>query len=302
MLSVMADLRPCLAQGVLLVQSSAIEAYQKAASAFTQRYSCSPSLPGIATIQSTQTVVLDPAAKDAASVVATQYQSVSPEVVVAIGAPALEAVKDLSGPVVYLLVPNPAPIVGERHNITGISMMPGPLPQLTAIKSGFPAVNRIGILFNPAASAAFVALAQEAAKSLELSLVQAPASADREAILLISSLAGKLDAIWLLPEPSLVTPLLLKAVGILSLDNRIPLVSFSPKYLELGAAMAVYSSPEQQGQQAAELAKRLTRTPSQEVGKPEYGRETTVLTNERIIQNLGRLDTRTPPPEGHENP
>lgn len=301
MLLVMADLRPCLAQGVMIVQSSSAEAYQNAVSAFNQELTSTISLPGIASVQPAQTFVLDPAVEDPESVVDRNYHFLRPEVVVAVGNQALEAVKDLNCPIVYLLVANPDPIVQQRPNITGITMMPGPLPQLAAIKAAFPTVRRIGILFDPSTSSDFVTLARKAAGTLDLSLVQAPASADREAILLISSLVSQIDAIWLMPEPSLISQTLLKGLALVSLEKRIPMIAFAPKYLEFGAAMAIFASPEQLGRQAAELAKQLLSAPSRKAIKPEYGRTTTVQTNDRIIQTLDIIFNQISPSEGIKN-
>jgi len=302
MLLVMADLSPCLAQGVMIVQSSSVDAYQKAVSGFEQAFARSTSLPGISSIQPTQTIVLDPAGKDAVSVVAKSYQTLLPEVVVAVGNGALEAVKDLNGPIVYLLVANPEAIAQQRTNITGIKMTPGPLPQLARLQAALPSARKIAVLFDPATSADFVSLAQAAAGALDLTLVKAPAKDDREAILLIGGLAGQIDAIWLLPEPALISPALLNALALLSLEKHIPLIAFAPKYLELGAALAIFSSPEQLGMQAADLVKRLMSAPAGEAVRPEYGREAAVLANERIIQKLGLIFKRTSPPEGREAP
>lgn len=302
MLLVMADLRPCLAQGVMIVQSSSVEAYQKAVSGFDLAFARFTSLPGVASIQPAQTIVLDPAANDAVPVVTRHYQALRPQVVVAIGNGALEAVKDLKCPIVYLLVANPDAIAGQRKNITGIKMTPGPLPQLAHLKAALPAVQKIAILFDPASNADFASRAQAAAVSLDLALVTAPASDDLEAIRQIGGLAGQIDAIWLLPEPSLISPALLNAVALLSLEKHIPLIAFAPKYLELGAAMAIFSSPEQLGMQAADLVKRFMSAPAGEAVAPEYGKMVTVLPNERIIQKLGLIFKRTSPPEGREAP
>jgi len=295
---VLAGLRPCLAQGVMIVQSSSIEAYQEAVSGFNQAFAGSTSLPGIASIQPSQSIVLDPAAQDAAAVVGLQYKALLPEVVVAIGNGALEAVKDLNCPIVYLLVANPEAIVPPRPNITGIKMMPAPLAQLTAIKAALPAIRKIGIIFNPSTSVDFFILAKAAADSLNLLLIKSPASDDRDAILQIGELAGQLDAIWLLPEPTLVSPNLLKALPLLSLEKQIPLIAFAPKYLETGAAMAVFSSPEQQGAQAADLVRRLLSAQPRDALLPEYGKEVTVQANNRIIQKLGLIFNNTSPSEG----
>lgn len=280
---------PCPGLGhVLIVQGSAIEAYQQAVAGFKQAFATA-SLPGIASIQPDVTLVLDPEHQDSIHDVSRKYQDLQPEIIVAVGTPALEATQGLSCPIVYLMVPNPEPLVRQRPNITGIRMATGPKEQLMAIKETFPAVTRIGLLHNPERGGDFLALAQAAAGQLRLTLVSAPATDDREASQDLTRLAGQVDAILLTPEPSLISQTLLNALAIFSLEQRVPLIAFAPKYLEQGAAMAVFTSPVQSGRQAAELVKRALTGQGPKGAPPEYGHEATVLTNDRIIKKLGVL-------------
>nr|HPR06509.1 ABC transporter substrate binding protein [Denitromonas sp.] len=53
--------------------------------------------------------------------------------------------------------------------------------------------------------------------------------------------------------------------------HRSPVIGFSPAYVRAGAVMAVYSSPEQMGQQAAEMAvQSLLGNPLPEARHPAY--------------------------------
>lgn len=287
---------------ILVLRSSPLKPYDEAIAGFNRAIAGLAAPPGLKTIAPYSLHQLDIAGPDPVNSAAEKIADLHPDLVVAVGGEALAAVQDLKCPIVYLLVANPDAIGGPRPNITGLKMTPGPRPQLTAIKSAFPTVKRIGLLFNPATSTDFVSLAEGAAQGLALSLVKIPASSDREAILLMDDLSAELDAIWLRPDPALISPTLLKALALVSLERRIPLLAFAPKYLEFGAAMAIYSSPEQLGRQAADLVKRLLSDPSAGATKPEDGREVTVLANERIIQKLGLTFKPLTTPEGQEAP
>jgi putative ABC transport system substrate-binding protein len=299
-LLVMASVRPGLAHEVLIVQSSAIGAYQEAVSGFDQAFG-STSMEGIASIQASQALILDPAAADSIHTVTRKYQDLQPNLIVAVGTAALEAVKDLPGPIIYLMVPNPEAVAGKRTNITGIRMATGPKQQLAAIKAAFPSAKKIGLLHNPATAGNFPSLARKAAEGLGLTLVDAPAANDREASILIPQMAGRIDALLLTPDPTLISEPLLSALTLVSLEKKIPLIAFAPKYLKQGAAMVVFTSPEQLGRQAADMAKRLLAAPAHGPVRPEYGQETTVLTNERIIKTLGIVADH-PTTEGGTSP
>ncbi len=286
LLMVMADLRPCLAHQVMIVQGSTLEAYQRATSGFNQVFA-TISLPGVASIQAVQTVVLDPAADNNVQSVAQKYQDLQPNLIVAVGSPALEAVKDLVCPIVYLMTPNPEAIVRPRPTITGVKMLTSPEAQLSAIKATFPTIKKIGLIHNPASSGDFSSLIQTVAARLQLTLIEVAAVSDRESILRLTDLAAQLDAMLLTPDPAIISPSLLEALTLVSLEKKIPLIAFAPKYLDQGAALAIFTTPEQIGRQAAELAKRFLAAPAQGEIKPEYGKEATVLTNARIIEKLG---------------
>lgn len=297
----MAGPRPGLADQVMIVQGSSIEAYQRAVSGFNQIFGASPSLPGIASIQPAQVVVIDPDDREAPEKILRRYQELQPRVIVAIGSQALEAVKDLNSAILYLLVANPEAIIQQRANITGIRMLTAPAPQLTTIKETFPAVKRIGLLHNPQSSADFLSQAYDAAGRLDLTIVSAPASSDREAFTLLEGMADSLDAVWLIPDNTLISPILLNGLALLTLKNGIPLIAFAPKYLDLGAAMAIYTSPEQSGVQAANLVKRLLQQPSAGERKAEFGAEATALTNVTILRKLG-LTSKLPSSHGGQTP
>lgn len=287
---------------VLIVQGAAIDAYQQAVDGFTKHFTSS-SMPGIASLQPSETIILDPADHDSTSTVNRKEQELQPELIVAVGTPALEAVKRLPPPIIYLMVPNPDPLIAGRSDITGVKMMSSPELQFAAIKTTFPAVTRVGFLHNPQRNIGVTDLAREAANRLDLTFIDLTAASDRQALTVMNGMQGnRLDALIIAPEPSIISPILMEGLTLFSLEQQVPLIVFAPKYLQLGGAMTIYTTPEQAGRQAAEMAKRILNNPQRVAAPPEYGHEATVLTNDRIIHQLGVVSTRPyPSPEG-ENP
>lgn len=284
---------------VLIVQSSAAEIYNQAVSGFTQTFTPTASLPGVSSIEEVEIVVLGPAsAANNAQLTTRKYQSMQPKLIVAVGSLALKSVASLPGPVIYLLVPAPEAIVGARVALAGVMMTPSPAQQLAPIKKTFPGRTRIGLLHNPAVSGDFFKLAHDSTESVGLSLVSIPAASDREAILAVGEGAEKIDALLLTPDSSLISPTLLEALALFSLEKKIPLVAFAPKYLEYGAAMVVFASPLEMGYQAGRMAREHLGRPYTEKTSPTYVKEVSILTNPRIVRRMG---TSSAPSASHKD-
>ena len=288
-LTLMAKACPSLGLEVLIVQTSTVKAYQQAVRGFKQGYDVIAPLRTIS-ILPVETLVLDP---KATGTVSQKYQDLKPNLILAVGTKALEEVKDLPVPIIYLMVPNPEAVIGQRTTITGVRMATEPKQQMAAIKAAFPAAKNIGLLHNPSTASDFSGLARQAAEGMGLTLVDALAANDREASILSSRMAG-IDVLLLTPDATLISETLLGALALVSLEKRIPLIAFAPKYLNHGAAMVVFTSPEQLGRQAADMAKKALSRPLHESVSPEYGQETTVLTNQRVVKTLGLI--AAPPP------
>ncbi|WP_415886832.1 ABC transporter substrate-binding protein [Neptuniibacter sp. QD37_6] len=92
------------------------------------------------------------------------------------------------------------------------------------------------------------------------------------------------DLFLSLPDKSVFNRTTAKWILYISFRQRIPLIGFSQKYVEAGALAAVFSSPEQIGQQTAEIVQQAilgSRLP--EAQHPRYF---TVITNEKAARSL----------------
>lgn len=272
---------------VLIVQGSAMEVYRQAVSGFNQEFTPTTSLPGISSVQPTETMILEPDSLDNVNFVARKYQSLQPKIIVAVGSLALSSVASLPGPVIYLMVPDPDSIVRPRSGLAGVRMTVLPERQLSSVKEVFPDRTRIGLLHDPASSLGFLKQAQGAAESVKLTLVSIPASSDREAIQLLIKRENAMDALLLSPEPSLISPTLVDALAQFSLEENIPVIVFAPKYLEMGAAMAIFSSPQAMGRQAGRMVREYLLRPFPDSVSMEFSTEAAVQTNPRVIQKMG---------------
>ncbi|RQW87115.1 MAG: ABC transporter substrate-binding protein [Geobacter sp.] len=181
-----------------------------------------------------------------------------PDLVLAIGMDALQKVKNYSDvPIVYLMVLNPSAIVNEERNITGVSMIISPEKQLAAIHRVLPSARRIGLLFDPKKSAVFVKRAQIVSKESKIDLLAKEVNHSRFVPTALTSMKGAIDAFWMIPDTTVLTPDTIELLMLYSLENKIPVCTFSTKYLEVGALMSLDIDAFEMGRQAGGLAVKI---------------------------------------------
>lgn len=181
-----------------------------------------------------------------------------PDLILAIGLDALKRVRNYSGaPIIYLMVLNPSAVVHNGNNITGVSMTISPEKQLAAIRRVLPSAKRIGLLYDPNKSASFVKRARGAAREFGIDLLAKEVRSSREVAATLNSLKGIIEAFWMVPDTTVITPDTLQLIMLFSLENNLPVCSFSTKYLDMGAFMSLDINAFDMGRQAGELASKI---------------------------------------------
>lgn len=187
-----------------------------------------------------------------------EIHEVRPDLVLAVGMAALSRVKGLEGlPVLYVMVLNPQSIIPDGGNITGVSMNIPPERQLEAVLKVSPKIKRVGLVFDPQKTAYIVKEARRAAGSLGVTLRAEEVHNSRDVPLLIQGMKGKIDALWMLPDTTVITPETVEFLLLYSLENKIPILAFSEKYVEMGALLSVSIDAFDLGRQAGEMARKI---------------------------------------------
>ncbi len=207
-----------------------------------------------------------------------------PRLVLAVGREALERVKEIRElPIIYAMVASPG---RTGSNITGIEMNVPAERYLSLCKKELGA-KRVGIIHNPARTGALVREAREAAERLGITLVIRTADDPREAVRDLAGLQGDIDALWLLPDPTVVTRDTVEAIAVFSRQNRIPVLAFAAKYLAQGAIAAFEVDATDMGRQAGRVAHRvLNGTPVASL-QPEPPDRANLKVNHSVARNLG---------------
>lgn len=186
-----------------------------------------------------------------------EIRKTKPKVILAAGADALATVRDIDDlPIIYIMVQNPYALTEGAENITGISMDIPPERQLSELLTVLPKVKRIGLVYDPRKSSIFVKKALIAAKAKGLTLVVSETNRPNAVPVLVSRMKT-LDVFWMLPDSTVLTPETVEFILLFSLENRIPIFTFSEKYTEMGALISLSVDVSDLGRQAGEMARAV---------------------------------------------
>lgn len=284
---------------IAIVQSSRIKPYIDAVSGFRQAASNIYTFKGtrrVLTTRITELVLTDfESQREVRRILATM----SPRLILAVGTSALLTVREIENiPVIYIMVPYPGAINGKRKNITGIRMNIRPETQLSALLRETDDFKRIGLIYDPDQSSDFVKkIINHAGRYKKVEIITRKTRKTAEVPQLIDSLAGRIDLFWMIPDKTVVTPATLEYLLLFSLQNRVPIVTFSDKYLRLGATFSLSFDVSSIGAQAADMAQKVFNgTPVSEI-EVAHAEKVKFSVNAEVAESLG-LKTDQPEASG----
>lgn len=262
------------AQKVLILQSVRVAPYEEAVKG----------LRSVASGSVKRLVLSDLEGVDIAKAVRNER----PDVIVAIGTDAMIRVKRIKDiPIIYLMVFDPQNTLTVGSNITGIGIHVAPDRQLASAQKVMPRLKRVGTLYNPSQSGALFRKTQATARSLGIDLVAREVRSSRDVLKVIEGMKGDIEAFLMLPDTTVVTPDTVEYLLLFSLKNRIPIITFSDKYVEMGAIMALDVDPYDLGRQAGEMVRKIQSGTSPESIPRSDPRSAVITINSKIARKLG---------------
>lgn len=197
-----------------------------------------------------------------ASSIAQTFASADLDLVLGVATPTSQAVAKAitTTPIVFTAVTDPvgARLVDDAEapgaNVTGVSDMLPMQPHLDLIKQVVPDVKTIGVLYNAGESNSVFSIKQEkeAAAAMGIKVVEATASNSSEVKAAADSLVGRVDAISVLTDNTVVSAL--ESVIKVCQQNDIPLISGDTDSVERGSAAAYAFDYKDLGLQAGYMA------------------------------------------------
>lgn len=155
---------------------------------------------------------------------------------------------------------------------------------IAELRKSFPDKTRVGIIRNPGRGRDTAAqIRSQAPEGVSLQLAEC-ATAD-ELLPVFLAFRKKVDFVVCLPDATLYNSATARPLIMASLENRLPVVGFSPAFLRAGAAVAIYPDYRGIGQQTADLVRRCLDAP--ECGGCENPRKVNVAVNAKVARMLG---------------
>lgn len=211
-----------------------------------------------------------------------------PVLILAIGSDAFAASLKVGGvPVVFALVLKENNAPHHRMPVTGVDLLLSPRRQLEAVHSVLPRAKRIGVIYNPAETGSVFSAVREAASSLGLTIVGRKAESTAGAIRAIKMLDGKIDALWLLPDASILDYETVKYAMLFSFENRVPVIAPSEDFVKNGALIGLGVDAFDMGVQAGRIADDILSGKSARDIPVEFARKLVLSVNVETAKRFG---------------
>lgn len=160
-----------------------------------------------------------------------------------------------------------------------------------------PKAQRMGVILGPASQDEAAPLTNRATHQglvpqLRILAVQdnpsrsVGSSQDRDPGAMFKDIAEQSDVVLAVPDPAVLTPNSAKWLLYTAYQRGIPVIGFSKSYVSAGALGAVFSTPEQIGRQAAEIAARALQEPSVDWAVATYPKYFSVAINRSVARSL----------------
>lgn len=215
----------------------------------------------------------------------------APRITVAVGtrACAKAAESSVATPLLCVFLPRSAfeSIAAEAAKGRALSalLIDQPLArQLAFIRIALPHARALALLLGPQSAPAELPLLA-AASANGLHLVSAAVARSEEIYRALQGLLSGADVLLAVPDAVVFNSSTAQNILRTAYHHRVPIVAFSPSYVQAGAAMALYSTPEQIGKQAGLWVRgALEGVP---LPPPQSPQDFSIAVNERVVRGLG---------------
>ena len=279
----LATLLPSLAQAydVLILQSRREPAYDEVLKGF--RFEQKPSLRML--------VLSDYAEVDVVRIVREDR----PRLILAVGDAALAAARKVQQtPVVAVMALGIHTPASLPPNLSGIGMFVPSERYINMFKTM--KIRRVGVIYSSAKSGWYLRLARQEAEAAGIELVTREVSAPRDTIQQLSTLAGQVDALWMLPDSTAVTRETSEAFFRFGQENAVPVIAFSASYLGLGAAAVLDIDRTALGEQTAAMTTSILSGAKASGSSPDFPRGVALKSNPAVLKLLKLPTPLSPKP------
>jgi ABC-type uncharacterized transport system substrate-binding protein len=219
----------------------------------------------------------------------------SARLVISVGVRAAEAVAEKSAktPVIAVLVPRDwyihggqARLATDQRPATAVFLDQPFSRQLRLVREALPEASKLGVLLSNTQAWQLHEL-QSQAKPLRLSVNEAILGSDQRLVESLEKLLPGVDLLLALPDAEVFNRGTAQTIFLTAYRYRVPVVGYSRSLTRAGALVSIFSSPDQIGQQAAELALKALSSGAVKLPPAQFPRYYSVSINEHVAHSLG---------------
>lgn len=276
---VFSDLTQAAGPEITILKSSDLKAYSEAVEGFKA------TAPGSATY-----VEYDLRGDlDQGKQLARKIRASDASLVVAVGLKAALAAKIeiVDVPVLYMMILDPLKHHLTAANMTGVLLDIPTDRQLKIMRAFLPALRRIGMLYDPEKTTSKLKEAESYAAVHEFTLNGFAVGNEKEIPQQLRMLMSKSDALWLVPDSTVLTDESIRFILESSLAKHVPVIGFSPEFTRLGALLSLSVDYGEAGREAGLLAKRILNGDQPLPLKPVPVQRIKITVNQKTARYLG---------------
>mgnify|MGYP001147208145 CR=1 FL=1 len=170
-------------------------------------------------------------------------------------------------PVIFSMVLNPETYgLDGGGNVAGVSLEIPVRIQLYTLKSIVPKVSKVGVIYNPKKTGNLIIEAKKAADEFGFALIASKADTKEDIPRALRAFAEGIDAYWMVPDPTLVTPEGFSIVLNYTFEKKVPFLAYSKAMVDRGALVSLAPNYASIGSQACSVANQIIQgatTPAQ---------------------------------------
>ena len=213
--------------------------------------------------------------------IANQIKGGTFNVIVVMGTLAAKFAKDNfpNIPTVFCMVLNTDVNSLKADNMTGVSVDVRIKDQFTVMRNVSKKIKRIGIIYTQPTNDPLIASARTIATDLNMNVVTSGIGGSQDIQKAMNDIVGKIDALWIPPDPSLYSEEVIRYIGSTSLTKLIPCFGPNERYVRSGAIFSMTYDPVEAGRTAGDIANKILQ------GTPPSKLQIQELQHPKIIIN-----------------
>lgn len=207
------------------------------------------------------------------------------DLVIAIGPEAAVLIWEEGGAVkkVFTAVLDPETLLHLSDSACGISLRIPVDRQLETISETLPTFKKVGLLFDPLHNKSFFDKVCMASGSLGIEIIPLQVSSRDRINKVLTSNNGRIDAIWMIPDPTVISEKLIQYVIRQGIYRKIGVIGYNSFFIRSGALFAFEFDYETLGRQTGEKVLTYLTTGECRRTAPEFK----ILVNRKVAHKIG---------------